>query len=140
MPLSNELCHAYKAILREELLVAMGCTEPIAIAYAASILRKSLGTRPEAVRAKLSGNIIKNVKSVIVPATGGLHGIEAAVAAGIVANAPEKELEVLTALEPRDRDAIAAFLDTCRITFNKIKLFYCKTVALSPSGIHSVEH
>ena len=75
----------------------MGCTEPIAIAYAASILRSTLGAVPGEIQARLSGNIIKNVKSVIVPATGGLHGNEAAIAAGVVANAPEKELEVLTA-------------------------------------------
>ena len=85
MPLTREKSEAYVAILKEELLVAMGCTEPIAIAYAASILRSVLGKDPEKIAAKLSGNIIKNVKSVIVPATGGLHGIEAAIAAGIVA-------------------------------------------------------
>ena len=113
MPLSNELCAAYKEILREELLVAMGCTEPIAIAYAAAILRKALGAVPERVEAHLSGNIIKNVKSVIVPATGGLHGIQAAIAAGIVAGCPEKELEVLTALKPEDQPQIAAFLTNC---------------------------
>jgi len=121
MPLSNEKCAAYTAILKEELLVAMGCTEPIAIAYAASILRKTLGDRPEFVRANLSGNIIKNVKSVIVPATGGLHGIEAAIAAGIIANAPEKELEVLTVLKPEDQHSIAAFLSSCSITVEEMQ-------------------
>ena len=121
MPLSKELCDAYKAILREELLVAMGCTEPIAIAYAASILRKTLGNQPEFVRANLSGNIIKNVKSVIVPATGGLHGIEAAIAAGIIANAPEKELEVLTVLKQEDQHDIAAFLSNCAIKVEEMQ-------------------
>ena len=106
MPLSKEICAAYTEILREELLVAMGCTEPIAIAYAASILRTTLEAEPTAISAKLSGNIIKNVKSVIVPATGGLHGIAPAIAAGIIANAPEKELAVLTVLGPEDREKI----------------------------------
>ena len=120
MMLSNEIVQSYTAILKEELLVAMGCTEPIAIAYAASILRSTLGAEPDAVLAELSGNIIKNVKSVIVPATGGLHGIEAAVAAGIVANAPEKELEVLSALEEADRATMVAFLDRHCITVKEM--------------------
>ena len=124
MSLSKELCAAYTEILREELLVAMGCTEPIAIAYAASILRSTLGAVPGEIQARLSGNIIKNVKSVIVPATGGLHGIEAAIAAGVVANAPEKELEVLTALEGEDRQKIAAFLENCRFTVSEMESPY----------------
>ena len=121
MPLSTEKASAYTAILKEELLVAMGCTEPIAIAYAASILRDVLGAVPEKLLAKLSGNIIKNVKSVIVPATGGLHGIEAAIAAGIVAAAPEKELEVLTALRPEDQKTIAQLLTQCAITVEEME-------------------
>ena len=100
----------YTAILKEELLVAMGCTEPIAIAYGASILRRALGNVPDRIVARLSGNIIKNVKSVIVPATGGLHGIEAAVAAGVIANAPEKVLEVLSVLSENDQAAVAQYL------------------------------
>ena len=111
MKLSNEIVRAYTAILKEELLVAMGCTEPISIAYAASILRSTLGSEPSDILAELSGNIIKNVKSVIVPATGGLHGIEAAIAAGVVANAPEKELEVLSGLKGSDRALMVAFLE-----------------------------
>ena len=99
MTLPAAITAAYTGILQEELMVAMGCTEPIAIAYGASILRATLGRDPENIRILLSGNIIKNVKSVIVPATGGLHGIEAAVAAGIVANAPQLRLEVLSSLD-----------------------------------------
>lgn len=120
MMLPEAVARAYNDILKEELLVAMGCTEPIAIAYAASILRKALGCEPESVQAKLSGNIIKNVKSVIVPATGGLHGIESAIAAGIAANAPEKELEVLTVLKPGDQDAIRGILGRCSITVEEM--------------------
>ena len=80
--MNRELYNTYVHILEEELIPAMGCTEPIAIAYAASIARAALGMLPEHVEIHVSGNIIKNVKSVIVPHTGGLHGIEAAVAQG----------------------------------------------------------
>ena len=72
-------------ILKEELLPAMGCTEPIAVAYCAAVARKTLGEAPDRVVVEASGNIIKNVKSVIVPNTGHLRGIPAAAAAGIVA-------------------------------------------------------
>ncbi len=110
MPLSESIIAAYTTILQEELVPAMGCTEPIAIAYAASILRDALGAEPTTLRVGLSGNIIKNVKSVIVPATGGMHGIEAAVAAGVVAGCPDRRLEVLCALEPEDCAHIQAFM------------------------------
>ena len=112
MSLPSHIIETYNAILCEELVPAMGCTEPIAIAYAASILRHALGADPTALQVKLSGNIIKNVKSVIVPATDGMHGIEAAVAAGIVAGCPDRKLEVLCALKPADADRIRAFLAT----------------------------
>ena len=110
MSLPTHIIQTYTAILREELVPAMGCTEPIAIAYAASILRHALGADPTALRVELSGNIIKNVKSVIVPATDGMHGIEAAVAAGIVAGCPDRKLEVLCALKPADAQRIRDFL------------------------------
>ncbi len=110
MSLPTHIIQTYTTILREELVPAMGCTEPIAIAYAASILRHALGADPAALRVQLSGNIIKNVKSVIVPATDGMHGIEAAVAAGIVAGCPDRKLEVLCALKPADAERIRDFL------------------------------
>ncbi len=112
MSLPTHITQTYTTILREELVPAMGCTEPIAIAYAAAILRHALGADPTALRVELSGNIIKNVKSVIVPATDGMHGIEAAVAAGIVAGCPDRKLEVLCALKPADTDRIRDFLAT----------------------------
>ena len=124
MALHEQISQAYTAILKEELLVAMGCTEPISIAYAASILRKTLGVMPQCVLAELSGNIIKNVKSVIVPATGGLCGIEAAVAAGLVANAPEKELEVLSALNAQQQAQIRLVLETCIIQVGEMDSLY----------------
>ena len=110
MSLSPIITQTYVNILREELVPAMGCTEPIAIAYAAAILRHALGADPTDLRVELSGNIIKNVKSVIVPATDGMHGIEAAVAAGIVAACPDRKLEVLCALRPADAERIRDFL------------------------------
>ena len=112
MSLPTHIHQTYTAILREELVPAMGCTEPIAIAYAASILRHALRSDPVTLRVELSGNIIKNVKSVIVPATDGMHGIEAAVAAGIVAGCPDRKLEVLCALKPADAERIRDFLHT----------------------------
>ncbi len=121
MALNEAIAQVYTAILEEELLVAMGCTEPIAIAYAASILRKTLDQLPERIDAKLSGNIIKNVKSVIVPATGGLHGIEAAIAAGSVAGRPEKMLEVLTVLQPEDQPLIADYLGRCPMAVSEME-------------------
>ena len=80
---------AYCAILKEELLLATGCTEPIAVAYCAAKLRAVLGGKPEKVLAEVSGNILKNVKSVVVPNTGGRRGIEAAIAVGLVAGDPD---------------------------------------------------
>ena len=121
MSLPTHIQQTYTAILREELVPAMGCTEPIAIAYAASILRHALGADPEALQVKLSGNIIKNVKSVIVPATDGMHGIEAAVAAGIVAGCPDRKLEVLCALKPADADRIRAFLSKTAPTVSELE-------------------
>ena len=75
----------YLNILRGELIPAMGCTEPISVAYAAALARQTLGAMPERVEISVSGNILKNVKSVIVPNTGGLKGVSAAAAAGIAA-------------------------------------------------------
>lgn len=121
MTLPTELMEQYTDILREELLVALGCTEPIAIAYAASIVRKTMGCIPDNIDAGLSGNIIKNVKSVIVPATGGMHGIEAAICAGLVAGCPEKELQVLSSLNDSDILKINKCLDKCRICVNEIQ-------------------
>lgn len=105
----------YLSLLRQELIPAMGCTEPIALAYcAAATWDAAGGGGPELadrVEVTVSGNIIKNVKSVIVPNTGGLRGIETAVAAGLVSGRREKRLEVLAALEPEHHDQIRTLLD-----------------------------
>ena len=94
--MNESLYHQYLQILKEELIPAMGCTEPIAIAYAAARARQVLGCQPERLLVEVSGNIIKNVKSVVVPHTGGLRGIDAAAVAGAVAGDANAELEVLS--------------------------------------------
>lgn len=114
--MNRELYNTYVHILEEELIPAMGCTEPIAIAYAASIARAALGMLPEHVEIHVSGNIIKNVKSVIVPHTGGLHGIEAAVAAGLVAGDQQRELEVIADVTEEQIKQIKAYLEQTEIT------------------------
>ena len=118
--LTKEIIKACEDVLIEELQPAMGCTEPIAIAYGASILGDVLGGYPEEITVGLSGNIIKNVKSVIVPSSGGMHGIESAVSAGIVAGCPEKRLEVLTALKEDAKERITEFMSFCKIAVNEL--------------------
>ena len=108
----------YINVLKEELIPAMGCTEPIAIAYAGAIAREHLGCLPERVEIEVSGNIIKNVKSVIVPNTGGLRGIEVAVAAGIVAGDAAKELKVISEVSTEAVAVIHKFLESTPITVN----------------------
>ena len=101
---------AYLSILQEELILATGCTEPIAIAYAAAELRELLGCRPERVRAEVSGNILKNVKSAVVPNTGGLKGIESAIAAGIAAGAAGRGLQVMAEVSEEHTQEILEYL------------------------------
>ena len=105
----------YIAILREELQPAMGCTEPIALAYAGAKARQVLGAVPDKVSVKVSGNIIKNVKSVIVPNTGGLHGIGPAVCAGIIAGDADKVLEVISTIPEEKQQELRAFLDAVQL-------------------------
>ena len=108
----NDTCYQnYVKILKEELRPAMGCTEPIAIAYAAAKARAVLGAVPERLLIEVSGNIIKNVKSVVVPHTGGLRGIPAAAAAGIVGGDADAELEVLSRVTSEQIAAMPAFLE-----------------------------
>lgn len=108
----------YINVLKEELIPAMGCTEPIAIAYAGAIAREHLGCLPERVEIEVSDNIIKNVKSVIVPNTGGLRGIEVAAAAGIVAGDAAKELKVISEVSTEAVAVIHKFLESTPITVN----------------------
>ena len=103
---------AYLRILEAELIPATGCTEPIAIAYGAAKVRQALGALPEKCRVECSGNIIKNVKSVVVPNTGYLRGIEAAAAAGLVAGDADVELQVISHVAEKDRAAIREYRDS----------------------------
>ena len=100
----------YLRLLEQELVPAMGCTEPIAVAYAAAVAARQLDGLPEKVSIAVSSNIIKNVKSVIVPNTGGLHGLEAAAAAGIVAGDPDKKLLVISQVSDEEKSRIATYL------------------------------
>ena len=110
MKREDNIYQIYVQILKEELVTAMGCTEPIAISYAAARARAVLGELPEKVVVKASGSIIKNVKSVVVPNTGGLRGIEAAAAAGVVCGNENKKLEVLSEIESEDIERIKGYL------------------------------
>ncbi len=105
-----KLYNAYIRILEQELVPAMGCTEPIAVAYASAMAARELPGKPEKVHICVSSNIIKNVKSVIVPNTDGLHGLEAAAAAGIVAGKPEKKLLVISEVTDAQKKEIADYL------------------------------
>lgn len=110
MKREDNIYQIYVQILKEELVTAMGCTEPIAISYAAAKARAVLGELPEKIVVKASGSIIKNVKSVVVPNTGGLRGIETAAAAGVVCGNENKKLEVLSEIESEDIERIKGYL------------------------------
>lgn len=138
MKRTDALYQSFVEILREELVPAMGCTEPIAIALAAARARQALGAEPEACRAEVSGNIVKNVKAVTVPNTGGLKGIEASVAAGVVAGRPELELEVLSRVTPDEIAAMGAFLERCPVKVvlgGEGRIFYINVTVIG--GGHS---
>jgi len=111
MKRDDALYQRYLDILAEELQPAMGCTEPIALAYAGARARQVLGGLPEKVEIHVSGNIIKNVKSVIVPNTGGLHGIGAAVCAGIVAGDADKVLEVISCVTEEQKQQLKEYIE-----------------------------
>ena len=116
MEKTSQKYNTYIQILKEELIPAMGCTEPIALAYAAAVARDVLGDIPDKVVAGASGSIIKNAKSVIVPQTGHLKGIPAAVTAGIMAGDPEKKLEVIANTSPQQIIQMKQFLEKTEIT------------------------
>ncbi len=113
--MDNNTKSVYLEILAEELVPAMGCTEPISVAYAGALARHTLGLIPEELILTVSTNIIKNVKSVVVPNTGGLRGIAAAAAAGIVAGREDLQLEVLSRVTEADKPRISDYLKTADI-------------------------
>ena len=116
MERNSLIYQTYLQILNEELMPAMGCTEPIAVAYCAAKARQVLGKMPDRVVVEASGNVIKNVKSVVVPNTNGRRGLEAAAAIGIVAGNADKELEVISEVTAEQQDALASFMDKTPIT------------------------
>ena len=115
MEKSNKIYQAYVEILKRELVPAMGCTEPIAIAYCAAKAREALGALPDKITVAASGNIIKNVKSVIVPNTEGRKGIEAAAAIGVLAGDASAELEVIARVKPEDKAQLSQYMETTDI-------------------------
>ena len=108
--LSDSVYVEYVKILEEELIPAMGCTEPIAVAYCTALARRALGALPEKIDVRASASIIKNVKSVVVPNTRGRRGIEAAAAAGVVSNNSDAGLQVLASLTAAQLDELDAYL------------------------------
>lgn len=121
MGLTKNVYDTYVQILEAELVPAFGCTEPIAIAYCAAKARQVLGHIPERVEILASGNIIKNVKSVIVPNTDGLKGIPAAAAAGIIGGDVEKKLEVISELTKEQKEEIRQYLEHTPIEVKPLK-------------------
>lgn len=113
--LDDRIINAYIGILKEELLPAMGCTEPIAVAYAGAVARKTLNKLPTEVELIVSGNIIKNVKSVIVPHTGGRKGLQTAAAIGICCGNADKGLEVLSDVNENQLSELDDFLSSVNI-------------------------
>lgn len=127
----------YCEILQAELIPAMGCTEPIAIALTAAHAKKYMEEPITSVEVCASGNIIKNVKSVIVPHTGGLRGIETAAAAGIVAGNADKELEVLSEITNEDIQKISKFVNETKIVVTKSTSEYLLDIGVT---LHSNHH
>ena len=129
---------AYVHILQEELLPAMGCTEPIAVAYAAALARDILGAVPTKMEVRVSGNILKNVKSVIVPNTGHMRGIPAAAAAGALAGDAQKELEVIASVTKEQQQEIHSFLESHPVEVGLAdtdQIFYIDVRAIKDSDV-----
>lgn len=114
--MDDKIYQSYLKILREELVPALGCTEPIALAWCAAVARRAHGGMPAHMDVYCSGNIIKNVKSVTVPNSGGMRGIDAAAVLGAVGGRAEKKLEVLQDVQEADREETRRLLkqDFCR--------------------------
>lgn len=125
--MKKELYENYLAILNSELVPALGCTEPIAIAYAAAKAREVLGVEPEGVQVICSGNIIKNVKGVTVPNSGGLKGIDTAAILGVLGGDAGRELEVLEGVTPqhiqRTKELLGTGYCVCKLQEDVENLF-----------------
>ena len=129
--LTKEKQEKYISILKEELVPATGCTEPIAIAYCAAILRKVLGKQPERIKAEVSGNILKNVKSVVVPNTNGLKGLGAAIAAGVVAGDAGKGLQVIASIPEEKVREIGEYLRQVQLEISCLETTRALDIILS---------
>ncbi|MGX6592684.1 L-cysteine desulfidase family protein [Cetobacterium ceti] len=140
--MNNEILSSILTILNEEIVPAEGCTEPIALAYAGAKVREILGTIPEKINIYLSGNIIKNVKSVIVPNSDGMAGIEVAVALGAIAGDSSKELLVISDVKKEQLAAVKSFLNSDVINVfkadNSLKL-YIKIEAFADGNSAMIE-
>jgi L-cysteine desulfidase len=112
----------YVSLLKSELVPAMGCTEPISIAYAGALAKKYLFDEVLEVKLSISSNIIKNVKSVVVPNTGGLKGIYASVSCGILFGDSDKVLEVISNVGDSSRSAIEEFMANTKFSLEESKL------------------
>ena len=136
--MEQKIYDEYVRILQEELVPAMGCTEPIAIAYGAAVAARALGTEPESVEVRASANIIKNVKSVVVPCTGGPRGISAAVCAGIVAADTEKGLEILASMTEEQKEQAKKLQSCLPVSVNESRSGYIFDIQIKASaGGHS---
>lgn len=109
--MDKALYQEYLDIIKEELIPAMGCTEPVAVAYAAAVARKLLGVLPDRVEAGICGNIIKNVKSVVVPNSNGMRGMKAAIALGIIGGDADRQLEVIADVPEEAKDELPEYLE-----------------------------
>ena len=110
MERSDIVYQTYLKILKRELISAMGCTEPVALAYCAAVARATLGSLPDRIIVEASGNIIKNVKSVVVPNTGGQRGIPAAVCIGVLAGDEKAGLQVLSRVTSEDKERLLSYM------------------------------
>ena len=121
MERNSIIYETYVKILRRELICAMGCTEPIALAYCAAKARSVLGCLPERIRVEASGNIIKNVKSVVVPNTGGRRGIAAAAAIGVLGGDENAKLQVISNVPDQMKERLGDYLDRTRIEIQALE-------------------
>ena len=130
---NSETYKAYVEILKRELIPAMGCTEPIAIAYCAAKAREALGDIPDKITVVASGNIIKNVKSVVVPNTDGRKGIEAAAAIGVIAGDAEAALQVIAHVTPEDKAKLGEYLKATEISVEAAQSDYVLDITVKVS-------
>ena len=137
--MNEKIKQDFLAILGEELVPAMGCTEPIALAYAAAKGREALGCEPERIVAHCSGNIIKNVRCVRIPNSGGMTGIEAACALGALAGNPHRNMEVLESVSDEGRAATAQFVaeHRCKVEFLESAIPLHFIIELEGAGHHA---